>query len=411
MSAYIGIYERYADDAAFLWHLRSLVVDQPHYTFRDLIGLDQRIQAHLDGLMTAPADAWKICGQAMSIQEPGEVFTAAVLAFRSLDVGKIQAVVESGLGCSTASRGLISALGWLPGWLCHSWIKKFLTSKDLDHKFLAIAACSIRREDPEHYLTSILQRPDCIAHTRLYARGLRLVGELKRNDLMPLLRIAMRDERPEVVFWSCWSAALLGDSSAARMLQPFVEATGPLRDKAVEVCFRSLPIEEGRQWISRLARSPDAIRTVITATANLGDPQAVPWLIAQMKVPTMSRIAGEAFTTVSGITLAANGLALDKLPDLDDAFPNDDPHDERVGLDEDEHLEFPDPYKVAAIWERYQDRFTPGQRYFLGKPVSPEHLSTVYSSGNQRQRRMAAIQLALSDPDRILANYRAGRPE
>src|SRR6187431_2827680 len=92
---YSHIHERYADDATFLWLLRCIAVNQPHYTAADLAELDNRIDAQLDGLMTAPEESWRICVAALELQQPDAVFTAAVLAFRSLDIRHIQQVVEA----------------------------------------------------------------------------------------------------------------------------------------------------------------------------------------------------------------------------------------------------------------------------------------------------------------------------
>jgi uncharacterized protein (TIGR02270 family) len=406
VSPYNEIYEQMAVDAAFLWLLRSIAVDQPHYTVDDLVELEQRIDAQLDGLMTAPEESWEICRAAMDLQEPGEVFAGAVLAFRSLDVRKIQAAVEVGIEKESAVKGLISALGWLPGRLCHSWIKKFLTSKDLDHKYVAISACSIRREDPRDYLTAILQREDCLAHAKLYARSLRLIGELKRHDLMPALRPAMLAEEPSIRFWASWSAVLLGDRSALANLRPFALELGPYQGKAIDLAFRALTIDEGRSWINALAKDPAQIRNVIKATATLGDPHAVNWLIGQMRLPALTRLAGEAFTTITGIDLKENALALEDLPDLDEHLPNDDPEDENVDMDEDENLPFPDVAKVAAVWQKYQQRFVAGQRYFMGKTITLEDCESFYGSGSQRQRRISALQLALLQQNNVLPNYR-----
>lgn len=407
VNPYGEIYEQFAVDAAFLWLLRSIAVNQPHYTVDDLAELEQRVDAQLDGLMSAPEDAWEICAAAMELQEPGEVFAGAVLAFRSLDIHKIQKAVESGLGGEQGCRGLVSALGWLPGRLCHSWIKKFLTSKDLDHKYLAVAACSARREDPREYLTQIFQRPDCVAHDKLYARSLRLVGELKRHDLMPALRIAMRAEDPDITFWANWSAVLLGDQSAADSLLPFVLHPNPYQAKAMDLAFRALPVEQARTWISSLAKNPAEIRNVIKATAALGDPHAVDWLIGQMRVPALTRLAGEAFTAITGIYLEEQQLALDDLPDLDEQLPSEDAEDENVDMDEDENLPFPDIDKVAAVWQKYYQRFDAGQRYFMGKSISAESLGQILKTGGQRHRRAAAMELALLQSNQLLINHAA----
>ncbi|MCP4486774.1 MAG: hypothetical protein GY820_05560, partial [Gammaproteobacteria bacterium] len=166
MDAYRDIYEQYVDEASFLWALHYIAVDQPHYNVDRLRQLEQRIDAQLDGLMTSIEQSWQCCLEALELGEPGETFTATVIAFRSHDVKKIQIAIEAGLDNSESEKGLISALGWLPSKLVHGWIEKFLTSKDLNHKYLAIAACSVRRENPGEALTRILKRDDCKQHAK-----------------------------------------------------------------------------------------------------------------------------------------------------------------------------------------------------------------------------------------------------
>lgn len=409
---YGHIHERYVDDASFLWLLRNLAVNQPHYTTEDLVELDSRIDAQLDGLMTAPEESWRICVDALELQQPDAVFTAAVLAFRSLDIRHIQQAVEAGLDSGHTMRGLVAAMAWLPGRLVHSWIKKFLTSKDLHHKYLAVAVCSARREDPREFLTAILQREDCLANPQLYSRALRLIGELKRFDLLHALRIGMASEDKGVVFWSTWSAILLGDKSLAMNLQSYVLNPNPYQARAMALCFRVLPLEVTRSWISQLAKDPANSRLVISATATLGDPHAINWLIAQMRIPALTRLAGEAFTTITGINLLEHKLVLEELPDLEAQLPDDGAQNEDIGLSDDEYLPFPDVNKIAAVWQKYQQRYAPAQRYFMGQMISPgistsEYLRTIFSNCPQRQRQMAAVELALLEPAHFLLNHAA----
>jgi uncharacterized protein (TIGR02270 family) len=404
-AAYRAIYERYVDDAAFLWVLRSVVVNQPHYYATDLAELEQRIQAQLDGLMTSIELGWEACAAALDLDEPGEVFTATVTAFRSHDLAKIQQAVDAGLATPTGTPGLISALGWLPAELVGPWVPKFLAGKDLRHKYLGVAACSVRREDPAEALTYILEREDCRQFPLLYARALRLVGELRRQDLMPAVQTARAAEEPILRFWALWSALLLGDRTAINDLQPFVLQSGPLQNRAIDLAFRVLPVEQGRSWISSLARDPAQTRPVVIATGILGDPHAVNWLIAKMADPKLARLAGEAFTNITGIDLERHQL-MREMPTEVEAYPNDDPADTHVGLDPDENLAWPDADKVAALWRRHGQHFLVGRRYFLGRPLTPEWLNDKLSNGTQRQRHAAAMELALLG-DKPLPNTRA----
>lgn len=177
--------------------------------------------------------------------------------------------------------GLAGALAWLPGRLCHSWIKKFLTSKGLDHKHLAITACSLRREDPREYLTNIIQREDCIAHIPLYARSLRLIGELKRMDLASAVRLALQSKDSTMLFWATWASIMLGDKSVIENLKPFVLTENPYQARAIDLAFRTLLLDDASGWINLLAKNPQQIRQVIRASETFGDPHAINWLITQ----------------------------------------------------------------------------------------------------------------------------------
>lgn len=400
------LYEQHTDNASFLWVLRSHAVHQPHYTPGDIKELEQRIDTHLDALMLSIEQAWDCCLQALEFEEPGEAFTAAVIAFRSHDTKKIQQAVEAGLKNANTFKGFVSALGWLPSTLAHPWIKKFLSSKDINHKYLAIAACSIRREDPGTYLGKFLQREDCQADAKLYARCLRLIGELRRQDLMPALNQAMSVDDPGVCFWANWSAILLGNKTAVNNLKHFVFETGPYQHQAIQLAFRVLPVEHGRAWIAKLLEDKSQIRNVIKAIAALGDPHAVNWLIQQMNQPSIARIAAEAFTMITGIDLEQQQLSKEKPENIQDD-PSDDPADDNVAMDEDENLLWPDVRKVALIWQQYGNGFTVGERYFMGQKIKPEHLIERFDNANQRQRYAASIELTLNGIAQLLPNVEA----
>ncbi len=406
VNPYNDIYEQFVEQASFLWVLRSIAVEDPHYDVESLLELEQRIEAQLDGLMSSVEVAWEICLQALEHEEPGEVFTSAVIAFRSHDSVKIQKAIEAGLSSDETAKGLISAMGWLPGILVHPWIKKFFSSKDLDHKYLALAACSVRRENPGEYLNNILDRDDCKNHRKLYARALRLIGELRRLDLMPYLNEALSSEHKDIRFWSNWSAILLGNRAAVKNLESFIFEQGTHQINAIDIAFRVLPVEQARNWVSRLAGDKEQKRAVIKSTGILGDPHAVNWLISKMSEPLEARLAGEAFTLITGIDLEENELVADIIPVVSPQ-PNDDVDDEDVSLDDDENLPWPNQEKITSLWMSLGSGFISGQRYFMGKSISENSLNRIIINGYQRQRHAAAMELALTSVPIPLQNTRS----
>jgi uncharacterized protein (TIGR02270 family) len=108
------IVTQHAEEASFLWFLRSLAVDAPHYSLADLAELDDRVEAHLDGLRIAADAGWTICKEALAQEEPGEVFAAAALAFESGMEDRINVVLEAACPALELSGGIVSAIGWLP---------------------------------------------------------------------------------------------------------------------------------------------------------------------------------------------------------------------------------------------------------------------------------------------------------
>ncbi len=351
LNPFAGLLERHVDDAAFLWVLRSVAVDQPQYGLIELKKLEARIEKHIDALMLSPDDAWGQCIQAAEFEEAGEAFVLAIVAFRLRDSGKIQKAAEFGLSNQDCFKGLSSALAWLPEHFSMPWVTKFLKSKDLDHKHLALTYCSLKREDPGEYFQNIFTRDDCLSHIPLYARALRLVGELKRRDLVPAVNKAMDHENPDIVFWANWSAVLLGNRAAVEHLKAFVLNDSAHQKMAIELVFRALSVSVARQWVSELARMENTTRQMIWALAALGDPQAVPWLIGQMKEVQYARAAGEAFSIITGIDLEHYQL-INELPDLSDEVPDEDDGNDTIdyGMD-DENLPWPNTEKVAAVWQ------------------------------------------------------------
>lgn len=402
-NAYSDVYEQYVDVASFVWLLRSLALNRPHYTMQDIQVLERRLEAQLDGIMTSIGDGWRACENAVEMGEPGEIFTAAVIAIRSHDINHIRLAVEKGLANETAINGLISAMGWLPDYLANPWIEKFLNGKDLDHKFLGIAACSVRRQNPGDLLAVLLKRSDCLQNVRLHARALRLIGELRRHDLMPAITAGASSDNVVLKFWSTWSAVLLGSKHAIDHLKPYIFMDGPYHNRAIQLAFRALPMEQARSWIAEMAKNNVPGRSIILATGILGDPHAINWLITKMQEPKYARIAGEAFSKITGADLEQL-QATKPPPEARVGDPNDDANDTNIALDDDEYLPWPEPSKVAMLWQRHGQHFIVGRRYFCGRPLALEVLKDRLNNGFQRQRHAAALELALMDPDHRFVN-------
>lgn len=404
--AYVDIYEQFARESSFLWLLRSLAVNQPHYNLQDIKALEGRIQAHLDGLLTSTDVAWPLCESALELNGPGDVFTAAIVAFTTDDSEKIEQVIRTGLASDETFKGLISALAWLPSATTAPWTHRWLLSKDLDRNYLAISLYGLRRENPGEYLRQFLHREDCRKHEKLYVRCLRIVGESKRRDLLPELNKAMASDNATISFWANWSAILLGNKARGHTMEPYVFEPSPHQQRALNIAFRVLPVNDGCQWITRLSNDLKNVRSAIKAMGILGDPQVAERLIEKMRDVEHARLAGEAFTLITGVDLEKNELTRDP-PNKYESSPNEDASDNEVEVDEDEKSPWPNADLVEAHWQTVSAGFKKGRRYLLGQDINSGNLSRHLREGYQRQRHAAAMELALLDASQVLQNTRA----
>jgi len=125
-----------------------------------------------------------------------------------------------------------------------------------------------------------------------------------------------------------------------------------------------------------------------------------------MKSPELARVAGEAFSMITGVDIELEGMK-DIRPEGFNSGPNDDPDDDNVAMNSDANLPWPNPGLIANWWDMNEGHFQYGTRHLLGNTISREHLRHVLRTGRQRQRTSAALELAILEPGRPLFEVRA----
>lgn len=91
------ILEEHFEELAFLFSQRSIALDSPAYTMRELKMLDERIEAHTQGLLVAGERLPSVAGPALGGDDPWAACAAAYALLRS--------------GQQDASRQVAEALG------------------------------------------------------------------------------------------------------------------------------------------------------------------------------------------------------------------------------------------------------------------------------------------------------------
>jgi uncharacterized protein (TIGR02270 family) len=396
------IVAQHAEEAAFLWLLRNEATHAPNYDLHDLAELDERVDAHLDGLRVAGAKGWEACRQELQWREAGEVFAAAHVALQSRIGRRVHQVLDVALESRELARGFVAALSWFPYKDVEPTISALLDSQDPAARRIGIAASAAHRRDPGSALITAAGESEPVVHVR----ALKAAAELGRRDLLPLCAEHGQANDSDDRFWAGWAAALLGDKRVVSTLCETAIASGPLAGKACDLATRRMNSDEASAWRRYLADAGGGSRLAITAARAYGDPTAVSWLIEVMAVDDLARPAGEAFSFITGVDLTASGLSTQR-PAGFEAGPSDDVDDDDVAMDPDESLPWPEAQAVSTWWARYGSRFAPGHRYLCGRPVNAATLHDVLRRGTQRQRAAAALELVLQNPGQPLFEVRA----
>ncbi len=402
------VVDQHLENAASLWVIRDRAVGASSFRLADLVKLDERIEANIDGLRIAETGGWSASSDELDAGDAGGYFVAGVLAVESGDAARFHRIIEraDAMAAAAASepyrpaydpwRGLVSALAWVERAHAAAAIERLLEAARPGMRWLGIAACGARRWAGQPRLEAALADPA----PSVRARAARTMGELGKADSRSKLGALLADPDADCRFWAAWSAARLGAAEGVEALAAFARSPGPRCDRALDLLLRCLPTERAHAFLRELAREPALQRTVIRGAAVIGDGNYLPWLVKQAGDPSVARVAGDAFATITGADLVANDL--DREPPSDDDSDGGD-----IAPDEDEDLVWPDPERVGRWWSGNQHRFNAGTAYFRGSSKASTNWVEALSQAPQRRRWTAALELALRRPDNSMFEVRA----
>lgn len=391
-------------ETALAWLRREQLLAEPHPTLADFVGDDGRLQTQLEDLAVGGDATWRACQRELAWEEPGEVFPAAFVALEAGDPQpRLRRVLDYALRSYELSRPLVAALAWKPLAPILDLLEDFLTADAPDLRRIGLAAAIAHRRVPESALATAIEQGDLLLRTR----ALRGVGELGSCPLLPQVAEHVTGRSDSCALEAAWTCALRGRLPAAlSQLVQVAHQPGAAAQRAIGVVTRVGAVAEATELIHRLAQRPSSLRTAIVGAGTLGNAALVEWLLAQLDRPQTARVAGEAITMITGISL--HDPQYQALPDERPARA-DVPGDEADSLDlgPDDHLPWPNRRAIADWWARHRAAFPPGRRHLLGRPIVADWCRRVIADGRQRQRAAAALELATLCPDVPLFETRA----
>lgn len=375
----IELYEEYLEEASFLYAQRRTLFKNPEIKWRKIGEFEERLEAHIDGLIVGDKLALEVCQRQAAEGDFGELYAATCVFCRQGRRDLVLATFEQlDPGDAEKAGAVADALKYeLPA----AWSQDFLTL--------------LGAGDPK--LAPILAR--AFGYRRLQS-GTQLLRAVERCAAAAL---------PELV----WALGRVGDDQAKEPLLNYLKSEDePIRSAAALALLRigepsavDHCLKEGRSkaWpilplgmgggrgalalLTELAGKGGA-GDCLTALGLLGDPSSVPLLLSKLAEPETAAPAAMALECLTGAVLYETVFVPDEV-DEDELFES-----EREQLKQGKPPDRGDgrpfgstvtrlsqsPEEWQSWWRANENRFYAGVRYRNGGPFSPTRLLDMLSA-------------------------------
>lgn len=397
---------QHAENVCSLWLQRHYAVNEPHYSFRDIVQLDSRLSANLEGLRVAGDHALPMVEEMINAQDPGAVFMQALLCLEKGDETTLFALINQIDSADNKDPVLLeveSALAWAAPAHLGGPVKSLLTSTDSAPLILGLKTCLAHGRDASPHLEKHYNSSDSSVRSAVYHCAANSGMVRFREKLLS----ANGEENESEFFERGRALAMLGDEVAAeRILSEIALSKSTFNSEATALHMLLKNRNASRRILKKIDSLPDRQRDVVRGFGLLGDPSAMDWLIGKTPCPFLARLAGGAITMITGADLAALDLEAETAVDgFEDDGITDNPADNTVALSEDEDLPWPESELISAWWQN-SGKLPNGVLFLAGRERSERQLTHVLFNGMQRQRSVASMLLALIRPEQKLLDTR-----
>lgn len=386
----LDIAQEHLDEAAFLWMHWEHALVSPRYTLAEVAdGPEERLRAHVDGLVVGGAVvAERLLIPALSHDEPEFRFAAASALLASGEPARREAAIDA---LAAAGGPALAALGRAfalhPSAETTQALLERCPALPPAARRVVLEACARTDADPGACLESALRGPEpatLAAGLEVARRQKRLAPELVDQLLSgtdaaaaeAALRCGLRLGAPKA-----WSVAL----ARGRAPNPPAEALPWLAIGGAA---------DDQRRLLELATDPETRRGALPALGVAGRVSGAELCLDLMKDEWSARLAGEAFSAITGLAIAgelADTEAVDPYDEIPpDAEPSAEPPPEPWG---EGALVCPDREAVARWWMAERGRFAPDKRYLAGVPASAGRAVALLGSAPMRGRPALALEV------------------
>ena len=353
------ILEEHVEELGFLWDLRRAALRSPVYSPRAFTHLEERIVAHLQGVLADGDLALPLLEDTLGTGDFHGVFAAAYALLHSKNETAVTRVVEAFARATGAQlMGLRDALSHAPVTTVLPVMRQLARGPVTRLAVLAAEVLAFHGAlDTTEEIRRFLQDDDPGVRTS----GWRIAGCLG-SRLDPKTYAAALRDAPAVRRAALQAGAWCGEPGILAVGRRFAEEPSPDRVDALEL----LAILRGSEDLPRFAaigREQAVGAERFRLLGSFGHPALINLILAGLADPdpATAAAAGEAFTKITGAEIASQTRV--KVP-LGTAEPD------AFAMEFQDEVTLPSPERAHEVWDKMKARVAEAPRVCRGLDLS-----------------------------------------
>ncbi len=353
--AILDILEEHRDELGSLWAQRENVVFAPDWTLKELAHLEDRAEAHLDGLRLGAGHSVDVARPLLGAEETGPA-TAATFVLMAFERPELEREVVQALETAppAARDGIRIGLRHSDARRIANELAGIAAASEPAVRAAAVDILAFHRLPAPKGLLALLSNRDPGVLRLVYEA----VGRFGGPWGMDFLREALESDAPANRVAALRASARIGligldaqcREAATGTRKPIPEALAFL---GVVGTARDLPI------LQRAMARPELARAALAGMGILGSTAAIPVLLDAMENDLLAPAAGKAFARITGATDIGSAAAVPPPAGS-----------QQADMETPEGPPPPDPTKAREWWETEKGRFASEGRWQSGFEVS-----------------------------------------
>lgn len=383
----LDVCETHLDEAEWFWTRWEHAQAAPDYDMADTAEVEERLLAHVDGLSEGgPPVVEALLRPALASEELARVSAAFLAVLQSRPPAEeVRAwVADTAPSQHPAMRRALE--------VCDSKgvgaaLLPLLEGKEPELQALALDALVFREELPDEVLADFLSHQD----PRMQMAAMRGLRMLPRTNARALLSSALASVNPVIRDAAIEWGLAVGSREAWEVCGQAVKQPG----RESLVLWAMGADEEDVALLVDLLSVPERRADALWALGFSGRVTAAEACLKWMGDARVSRLAGEAFSSITGLSMDGPYVLPDEPPPEEPVPLELEDLEADLALRPEDDLPRPDAEAVAAWWRESRGRFVKGTRYWLGQPFQGELLLTALERGPMRRRHVWAREVAI----------------